>query len=148
MPLEIVVLKYGCLLRFLLDLRPKDCFEDRCHLQACKYFDYQVTITAAVRAAVVWNGHKAAAVLINQIWLLGKQSLNGSPVLGCKLEWNGPGKSPLSLYLTKYCSFLKFNFHCLSQQVWLQCFACCRCARCGCFPRIPISFLLRILFPF
>ena len=75
------------------------------------------------------------------------QACNDSEYLGWKLEWNLPGKSPLSLCLITSCSFFKFSFYFLSQQIWLQCFACSRCARFASFTHIHISILLRILFP-
>ena len=58
------------------------------------------------KAILAGNGHKVAAFPLYQIWLLGKQSLNGNGVLGCILEWNVPGKSPLSLCLLTYVCFL------------------------------------------
>ena len=79
--------------------------EGRCHLEPCNPCDYEATISSVFKAAVVGNSHKAAFPLY-PIWLLGKQSLNGSGVLGCKLDWNVPGKSPLGLCLITSCSYL------------------------------------------
>ena len=64
-----------------------------------------MTISCEFKAVLAGHGHKVAAFPLYQIWLLGKRSLNGSGVLGCKLEWNVPGKSPLSLCL--FTSFVE-----------------------------------------
>ena len=126
---------------------PRICFQGRCHLQACNDFEYQLTISAGIKAAVVWNGHKVAAVLPYQIWLLGPQSLNGSRVLDWNLEWSVPGESPSSLSHYFLFVFLIYVFYFLLQRVWLQCLACCRCGRCGSFTHIQMSVLPGILFP-
>ena len=89
---------------------PRICFQGRCHLQACNDFEYQLTISAGIKAAVAWNGHKVAAVLPYQIWLLEQQSLNGSRVLDWNLEWNVPGESPSSLSHYFLFVFLIFFF--------------------------------------
>ena len=126
---------------------PRTFLEGRCHLQNCKFGDYSVTFSNGFKAAVVGTGHKEAAFLHSQIWVLGQQSLNGSGVVVCKLEWNVPGKSPLSLCLITSGSYFYLKFYFLSQQICLQCFVCSRCARCGSFTHIHISILLHILFP-
>ena len=79
-PLEIAFLE-GCPLEiFGRFSTPGFFFESRCHLQACIDCEYLVTISTGFKAAVVCNGHKAAAFLLYQIWLLGQQSLTGSGV--------------------------------------------------------------------
>ena len=96
--------------------------EGRCHLQNCKFGDYSVTFSSGFKGAVVGSGHKEAAFLHSQNWVLGQQSLNGSGVVGCKLEWNVPGKSPLSLCLITSGSYFYLNFYFLSQQICFKCF--------------------------
>ena len=53
-------------------------FEGRCYSQACKECEHLVTISSGFKAAVVGNGHKAAAFLHSQVWFLGQQSLSGT----------------------------------------------------------------------
>ena len=57
-PPEIVFLEGFPLLNFVVDFRPQDFFESRCHLQACNDCEYLVTINTGFKAAVVGNGHK------------------------------------------------------------------------------------------
>ena len=42
--------------------------------------EYLVTFSSGFKAAVVGNGHKEAAFLHSQIWVVGQQSLSGSRV--------------------------------------------------------------------
>ena len=89
LPLEITFLKIGPVLNYFLMICPRAFLEGRCHLQPHRPCEDEVPLSTNFKVVVTGSGHKAAARLQAQLWLLGNQSPRESPVPGLS-EWNVP----------------------------------------------------------
>ncbi len=68
-----------------------------------------MTIIPGLTAAVAGYGHKAAAFLHAQIWLLGQQSLPGRPVPRLQISMECARKNPHTFFSLRLVRFFNLN---------------------------------------